>query len=111
MRPLFTVHAGEILVGQYIEQSFKGKNVWVPTKDLGVDLLVTNLRDKKNGKSIGEATLHSALMLAARITYPCSRIVARHKLLPWIISAVLPNAADRCLRTGFATKRDGRRSP
>jgi hypothetical protein len=47
MRPLFTVHAGEQLVGQYIEQSFKGKNVWVPTKDLGVDLLVTNLTDKK----------------------------------------------------------------
>jgi hypothetical protein len=42
MRPLFTVHAGEFLVGQHIESSFKGKNVWVPTKDSGVDLLVTN---------------------------------------------------------------------
>ena len=42
MRPLFTVHAGEFLVGQYIETSFKDKNVWVPTKDTGIDLLVTN---------------------------------------------------------------------
>jgi hypothetical protein len=42
MRPLFTVHAGEFLVGQHIESTFKDKNVWVPTKDVGVDLLVSN---------------------------------------------------------------------
>jgi predicted helicase len=42
VRPLFTVHAGEFLVGQHIESSFKDKNVWVPTKDTGIDLLVTN---------------------------------------------------------------------
>ena len=41
MRPMFTVHAGEFLVGQYIEGKLK-KNVWMPTKDVGVDLLVTN---------------------------------------------------------------------
>ena len=46
MRPLFTVHAGEFLVGQHIE-GFKGKNVWVPTKDTGVDLLVTNSANTK----------------------------------------------------------------
>jgi hypothetical protein len=42
MRPIFTIHAGEFLVGQYIESAFKDKHVWVPTKDVGVDLLVTN---------------------------------------------------------------------
>jgi hypothetical protein len=42
MRPLFTIHAGEFLVGQHIERKFKRANVWVPTKDVGVDLLVTN---------------------------------------------------------------------
>jgi hypothetical protein len=42
MRPLFTVHAGEFLVGQHIEGSFKDKNVWVPTRDVGIDLLITN---------------------------------------------------------------------
>jgi hypothetical protein len=47
MRPLFTVHAGELLVGQHIERTFKGRNVWVPTKDLGVDLLVTNSNNTK----------------------------------------------------------------
>ena len=42
MRPMFTIHAGEFLVGQYIEKKFRDRNVWVPTKDIGVDLLVTN---------------------------------------------------------------------
>lgn len=49
MRTLFTIHAGEHLVGEYIERKFKNCNVWVPSKDTGVDLLVTN---KKNNKSI-----------------------------------------------------------
>jgi hypothetical protein len=47
MRPMFTVHAGEFLVGQHIEGAFKDKNVWVPTKDIGVDLLVTNAANKR----------------------------------------------------------------
>jgi hypothetical protein len=42
MRPIFTVHAGEFLVGQHIESNFRNARVWVPTKDVGVDLLVTN---------------------------------------------------------------------
>jgi len=42
MRPIFTIHAGEFIVGEHLERSFKGLNVWVPTKDTGVDLLVTN---------------------------------------------------------------------
>jgi hypothetical protein len=41
MRPIFTVHAGEFLVGQHLE-SFKNRNVWVPTKEHDVDLLVTD---------------------------------------------------------------------
>jgi hypothetical protein len=47
MRPLFTIHAGEFLVGQYIESQIPGRNVWVPTKDTGVDLLVTNTANTK----------------------------------------------------------------
>lgn len=43
MRPLFTVHAGEFLVGEHIEQTFPSLNVWVPAKDTGVDLLVTDV--------------------------------------------------------------------
>ena len=42
MKPLFTVHGGEYLVGSYIEQNYKHVKVWVPAKDTGVDLLVTD---------------------------------------------------------------------
>jgi hypothetical protein len=49
MRPLFTVHAGEFLAGEYIERHFRNTNVWVPTKDTGTDLLVT---DKKNQATV-----------------------------------------------------------
>ena len=49
MRPLFTVHAGEFLVGEFIEKNFPKLNVWIPSKDTGIDLLVTN---RQNSKSI-----------------------------------------------------------
>lgn len=42
MRPIFTVHAGEYVVASEIEKSLKKFRVWVPSKDEGVDLLVTN---------------------------------------------------------------------
>jgi hypothetical protein len=47
MKPLFTVHAGEYLVGSYIEKRFKKYDVWIPSKDTGVDLLITNPRKPK----------------------------------------------------------------
>ncbi len=49
MKSLFTIHAGEYLVGSYIEEKLKKFNVWVSSKDSGIDLLVTN---KNNTKSI-----------------------------------------------------------
>ncbi len=50
MRPIFTVHAGEYLVANHIESQFRGlMRVWVPSKDDGVDLLVT---DRFNRKAI-----------------------------------------------------------
>lgn len=42
MKPIFTIHAGEYLVGSYIEENYKDYNVWIPSKDIGIDLLVTN---------------------------------------------------------------------
>ena len=45
MRSIFTIHAGEFLVGEYLQREFKGINVWAPTKDTGVDLLVTNSKN------------------------------------------------------------------
>jgi hypothetical protein len=47
MKPLFTVHAGEYLVGSYIEEHYAKCNVWVPSKDTGIDLLVTNAQNAK----------------------------------------------------------------
>jgi len=52
MKPLFTIHEGEFLVGDYINRKFGRKyDVWVPTKDSGVDLLVT--RKGHHGKPVG----------------------------------------------------------
>ena len=42
MRPIFTVHAGEYLVGCEIETRFPLRRVWIPSKDTGIDLLVTD---------------------------------------------------------------------
>src|SRR3972149_6764302 len=46
MKPLFTVHAGEFLAGEYIERTLH-LNVWVPAKDTGVDLLISDAKNKK----------------------------------------------------------------
>ncbi len=47
MRPLFTVHAGEFLVGSEIERRIRHSAVWVPSKDTGIDLLVTSTRSQR----------------------------------------------------------------
>ncbi len=47
MRPLFTIHAGEFVVGDYIERNYRRVNVWVPSKDTGIDLLVSDARNRK----------------------------------------------------------------
>ena len=47
MKPLFTVHAGEYLTAEHIERNYPHLHVWVPTRDVGVDLLVSNPRNKK----------------------------------------------------------------
>jgi hypothetical protein len=47
MQPLFTVHAGEYLVGAYLEHTYPEWNVWVPSKDTGIDLLVTDAANRK----------------------------------------------------------------
>jgi hypothetical protein len=47
MKPYFTIHAGEYLTGAYIEENCKEANVYVPTKDTGIDLLITSKDSKK----------------------------------------------------------------
>jgi hypothetical protein len=48
MRALFTIHAGEYLAGSHIEHNFKRVNVWLPTRDTGIDLLVSDRRNIHN---------------------------------------------------------------
>lgn len=52
MQPIFTIHAGEYLVGSHIEQKLTDPNgdkvnVWIPSKDTGIDLLISDKRNKK----------------------------------------------------------------
>jgi hypothetical protein len=49
MRPIFTLHAGEVLAGEYIERKYRNTNVWVPSRDSGIDLLVT---DRTNQRAV-----------------------------------------------------------
>ena len=52
MKPLFTIHEGEFLVGDHINRKLGHKyDVWVPTKDSGVDLLVT--RKRRRERAVG----------------------------------------------------------
>lgn len=46
MKPLFTIHAGEYIVGEYIERNFRRTNVWIPAKDSGVDLLISDSKNR-----------------------------------------------------------------
>lgn len=49
MQTLFTIHAGEYLVGSFIEKRFPDCRVWIPSKDSGIDLLIT---DKTHTRSL-----------------------------------------------------------
>jgi hypothetical protein len=39
---MFSIHAGEYLTGSHIEKQFRHINLWVPAKDTGIDLLVSD---------------------------------------------------------------------
>lgn len=52
MKSIFTIHEGEFLAGDHINRRLGHKyDVWVPTKDSGIDLLVT--RKRRRGKAVG----------------------------------------------------------
>jgi len=42
MKPIFTIHVGEYLVGSEIEKQLSDWEVWLPSRDVGVDLLIRN---------------------------------------------------------------------
>ena len=47
MKPIFTIHAGEYIVAATLEKKFRDYNIWLPSKDTGIDLLLTNNTNTK----------------------------------------------------------------
>lgn len=47
MKPMFSVHPGEYLTGSHIEKEFRNVNLWVPAKDTGIDLLVSDRANRR----------------------------------------------------------------
>jgi hypothetical protein len=64
MKSLFTIHVGEFVVGDYIDSKFKRVNLWLPSQDTGVDLLVT---DSKNQKAVSLQVKFSRDFLATHM--------------------------------------------
>jgi len=73
MRSLFTTHAGEYLVGSFIEERYPKWNVWMPSKDRGIDLLVSDARNTRTVSlqvkfSKDFNPTHRALLLQSKLT-------------------------------------------
>ena len=68
MKPLFTIHAGEYLVGSHIERSFPKLEVWLPTRDTGVDILVTD-RERRRNVSLQVKFSHDFLVTHLKAVY------------------------------------------
>lgn len=61
---MFSVHAGEYLTGSHIENKFRHVNVWVPAKDTGIDLLVS---DGANRRTVSLQVKYSKDFLVAHM--------------------------------------------
>ena len=42
MKTIYSIHGGEYLAGSHIEGRFPNVNLWLPAKDTGIDLLVSD---------------------------------------------------------------------
>ena len=47
MKPVYTIHAGEYFVGSHIEKIISNCHIWIPSKDTGIDLLISNANNSK----------------------------------------------------------------
>jgi hypothetical protein len=52
MKPLFTIHIGEYLLGEKFQTEFKDSELWIPTKDTGIDFLMSKKNNTKKNISI-----------------------------------------------------------
>ena len=46
MKPIFTIHAGEYLVGAVLEKKCPDWEIWLPSRDVGTDLLIRHKRTR-----------------------------------------------------------------
>ena len=47
MKNLYSIHAGEFVVGNFIEKNYKNVKLWIPSRDVGTDLLVTGANSER----------------------------------------------------------------
>lgn len=80
MKPIFSVHAGEYHVATHIEENYKELNVWLPSKDTGVDLLVT---DKANRRTLSMQVKFSKDFLGSLGNSTSDAVVAKVKAGGW----------------------------
>jgi hypothetical protein len=80
MKPIFSVHAGEYLVATHIEENYKHLNVWLPSKDTGVDILVT---DKANRRTLSLQVKFSNDFLGSLGNSTSDAVVAKVKAGGW----------------------------
>jgi len=52
MKQFYSIHEGEFLVGACLNKVIKGCELWIPAKDKGTDILVTNKDDYKKNVSL-----------------------------------------------------------
>jgi hypothetical protein len=80
MKPLFSVHAGEYLTGSHIEKRFKNVNLWVPAKDTGVDLLVS---DRTNRRTVSLQVKFSKDYLVAHMQDQAPEFQQKRRACGW----------------------------
>jgi hypothetical protein len=80
MKPIFSIHAGEYLTGSNIEKIFRHVNLWVPAKDTGIDLLVSN---RANRKTISLQIKFSKDFLVAHMQRQAAEFQAKLRACGW----------------------------
>ena len=80
MKPIFSVHAGEYLVATHIEENYPDLNIWLPTRDTGVDLLVT---DKANTRMVSVQVKFSKDYMGSLGNSTSEAVVAKVKSGGW----------------------------
>jgi hypothetical protein len=101
MRPIFTIHAGEYLVGLHVEEKLK-LNVWIPAKDTGIDLLVTDRENRctvsvqvKHGKDFVPGVLRDSLRCLSWFSLNRDKLNAsRAEFWVFVLQGFKSNAPD-----------------